>query len=469
MNDQSLIEAVEVLERQLVYQEQIGGNPLAREPGRFVLDVNPYVDRRSERMGVAERHYTANLRQEGQFIEQQRLTQALSEAIHTRIQTLIRSENIPGRDYVYFNLASNRLNHAYGYRRYTADEWLRGSERVHGILEQMSRVLNSNKQFELDDSFQPSFTQVRAAPLGSGHKRKMKPGHNHPQTFKRLKQTVTIKNKDKLYCARNIVTAKAKIDNRPKWDSFKRGCAIQRTEAWNLCTEAQVPFGACGYPQLQKFALAPSLYDYQLLVIDETRSYRVDAFGPHQHKQLVLLYNHQHYDVVTNLPGYFGTSYFCARCLKSYNNEGQHACDKNPDHCPTCLQNSCSDYREAKAQRRTASFRYDRCKRAFYGETCLQQHIDRSYQGKVADAIHVSVCKHKRKCVTCQKLLVGAKEQHKHQCGYIDCPLCHEYVHAWEHKYFIQIAKSLEQEKEERKKKNKAWGCGWFSDFRSQC
>ena len=47
-------------------------------------------------MGVAERHYTANLRQEGQFIEQQRLTQALSEAIYSRIRTLIRSETFPG-------------------------------------------------------------------------------------------------------------------------------------------------------------------------------------------------------------------------------------------------------------------------------------------------------------------------------------------------------------------------------------
>ena len=116
MNDQNLIEAVEALERQINYQTQIGGNLLAREPGRFVLKVNPYVDRRSDRMGVAERHYTANLRQEGQFIEQQRLTQALSEAIHNRIQNLIRSENIPGSDYIYFNLASNRLNHLYGYR-----------------------------------------------------------------------------------------------------------------------------------------------------------------------------------------------------------------------------------------------------------------------------------------------------------------------------------------------------------------
>ena len=101
------------------------------------------------------------------------------------------------------------------------------------------------------------------------------------------------------------------MDSHPQWDSFKRGCAIQRTEALNLHWEVNVPLSACGYPELQKFALAPSLYDYQLLVIDETRSYRVDAFGPPQYKQLVLLYNQQHYDVVTSLPGFFGTSYFC--------------------------------------------------------------------------------------------------------------------------------------------------------------
>ena len=178
MNDQLLLDAVEALERQVNYQTQIGGNPLAREPGRFVLDVNPYVDRRSEHLGVAERHYNANLRQEGQFIEQQRLTQALSEAIYNRKRNVIRSENIPGQDYLYFNLASNRLNHAYGYRRLTADEWLQGSERVDRILEQMARMLNSNEQYELDHSFQLSFAQVRAAPQGSGLKRKLKPGQS---------------------------------------------------------------------------------------------------------------------------------------------------------------------------------------------------------------------------------------------------------------------------------------------------
>ena len=47
MNDKWLVEAAEALERQINYQTQIGGNPLAREPGRFVLDLNPYVHQRS--------------------------------------------------------------------------------------------------------------------------------------------------------------------------------------------------------------------------------------------------------------------------------------------------------------------------------------------------------------------------------------------------------------------------------------
>ena len=33
--------------------------------------------------------------------------------------------------------------------------------------------------------------------------------------------------------------------------------------------------------------------------------------------------------------------------LQVYNNEGQHACDSNPDQCPACMQDECTDYRES--------------------------------------------------------------------------------------------------------------------------
>ena len=63
----------------------------------------------------------------------------------------------------------------------------------------------------MNDLFQLSFTHVRTSPRGSGQKRKLKPGHSNPETFKCLKGSViSIDNKDELCCAHAIVTAKAK-------------------------------------------------------------------------------------------------------------------------------------------------------------------------------------------------------------------------------------------------------------------
>ena len=102
-----------------------------------------------------------------------------------------------------------------------------------GILQQMAHVLNSNEQFELDDSFQLSFTHVREAPHGSRRKRKLKPGHTNPKTFKRLIESIaTIKNKDDLCCGRAIMTAKAKVDGHTNWDGFKKGRTIQKVPSY---------------------------------------------------------------------------------------------------------------------------------------------------------------------------------------------------------------------------------------------
>ena len=253
------------------------------------------------------------------------------------------------------------------------------------MLQQMSHMLNSNENFEMDDSFQLSFTHVRRAPNGSGAKRKIKLGHANPETSKRFKSIViTIQNKDNLCCARAIVTAKAKVDNHPNWRGFLRGRTIQNDQAILLHIEANVPQGPCGYDELSKFSLAPSLYDYQLLLVDATRGYSVKSFGPPQDKQLVLLYDNDHYDAITKLQGFFGSSYFCARRLTPYDNEGRHACKNNPDHCRACLQTGCPNYTEAKCCGHQATALCGSCKRLFHGDMCLQNHLSKSYNGKAA-------------------------------------------------------------------------------------
>jgi len=97
------------------------------------------------------------------------------------------------------------------------------------LFNRLAQALNSNEQFEMDSSFQLSITQVHHAPRGSDKPRRTKPGH---QTLKKLtakKHTVIrIQNDDALCCARALVTAKARVDQRPKWNSIRQGRKLQR-------------------------------------------------------------------------------------------------------------------------------------------------------------------------------------------------------------------------------------------------
>ena len=73
------------------------------------------------------------------------------------------------RDRIYFSISSNRLIHAYQGWGLTAREWRQGGDRVDTFLNNLSKMLNSNEQFKMDDSFNLSY--VRAGPYGGGKRR----------------------------------------------------------------------------------------------------------------------------------------------------------------------------------------------------------------------------------------------------------------------------------------------------------
>ena len=139
------------------------------------------------------------------------------------------------------------------------------------------------------------------------------------------------------------MVAKARVDQHPKYNSIRQGRPLQRTLAWDLQNEAKVPFGPCSYDALTAFSQAPSLTGYQIILVDAQRSFHITTFGPLRDKQLILLHNKDHYDVITRLPGFFGSSYVCADCWKPYNTEGLHRCTKNK-LCGACRQKDCVDF-----------------------------------------------------------------------------------------------------------------------------
>ena len=313
----------------------------------------------------------------------------------------------------------------------------------------------------MDDSFQLSITQVHHAPRGRGRKRRTKQGHAPLETSTRTsKSVIRIQNNDDLCCARALVVSKARLDQHRKWESLRKGGKLQTELAVLLHHEARVPFRPCGYDALTQFSAAPSLVDYQIILVDADRSFHITTFGPLQDKQLILLHEKGHYDVITRLPGFFGSSYVCAHCWKPYNDAGRYRCSKQKVQCRACCQKECPDFLHAYPRGLKATRRCQNCHRDFFGDTCYEAHGVKDHTGKPAPCPKYTICFRRRRCPTCLKLEVGFLGIQRHQCGYLECPSCHEYVDGQTHRCFIQRALTPQELREQKKKRKRQGGGG---------
>ena len=456
--DEICQDALDRFERQRAFQtnllEQSGGG-LDTSVGTFDFELQPFVDHLSSRMGVRERHFNTRLRQRGNFIEQTNISQALQDGLRRAVnQVLDTTPNLHDQDRLYFTLSSNRLTNNFQGWGLRAGEWREGGARLDALFDRLAQALNSNEQFQMDDSFQLSITQVQHPPQGTGKPCRGKPDHATLQAItKHSRSVIRIQNVNALCCARALVVAKARLDQHRKWESIRKGDKLQRELALRLHDEARVPPGPCSYDALTKFSIAPSLANYQIILVDADRSFHVTTFGGTQDKQLILLHEKGHYDVITRLPGFFGSSYVCAHCWKPYNTEGRHRCPKRKEHCRACCQKECPDFLHAYPRGLKATRRCQQCHRDFFGDTCFQTHLVKDQAGKPAANPQSTVCFHRRRCSTCRKQDVGLEKIERHRCWHMDCPSCREYVDGQTHRCLIQRAPKPQEQKKKMKRK----------------
>ena len=147
---------------------QRGAGGLDTTIGTFDFELQPFVDRTSRRMGVRERHFNTRLRQRGNLIPDQNITEALQDGLRRAVnQVLTTTPDLHDQDRLYFTIGSNRLHNNFQGWGLRAGEWREGGDRVAALFDRLAQALNSNEQFEMDDSFQLSITQVHHAPQGT--------------------------------------------------------------------------------------------------------------------------------------------------------------------------------------------------------------------------------------------------------------------------------------------------------------
>ena len=217
--DELMVQAAEQGERQAYHQIQLKGNPLSAQRGRLHFVAEPLHERQSRRFGVQERVVRLRPIQEGNLIPQDRLADALVRGLHTAVKGVLDRHQVPDADRFYVSLASDRLHSASNTFFVTGREWRERGLRAEALLGNLQKMLNSNEQFELDDSFQLNVVHVRPRPRGSGPKRNRRskkeernvPGHLSNVKLREIKKFLIKIRQNALgwRAARAIVTARA--------------------------------------------------------------------------------------------------------------------------------------------------------------------------------------------------------------------------------------------------------------------
>ena len=234
-------------------------------------------------------------------------------------------------------------------------------------------MLNSNEQFEMDDSFNLSVVHVRPPPRGTGKKRQHVPGHQSNVCLKQMKKSVIEMPRDNAgWCAARAIIMACRLSLAghnahvcKQWIHPRR-CVHRRQQAAEaLAREVGLGCGAWGPDELTRVAITPSLIEYKLVVVDASRAYSLVVYG-HGDRLLALLYDDHHYDTLTSLKGFLGRSYLCLVCLKGYDHQGQHRCPRNKgEHCSSCLQTDCDKHKAAHRAYRSPDDLCPHCQRHF--------------------------------------------------------------------------------------------------------
>ena len=156
--------------------EQQGG-ALGRR-GHFVFRLEPFRQRNARSYGSTRTSYHLRVENptEGFPEGHGNIVRAFEEGLADVIEDL--TESIQDHDRIQIYLSSNRLQSAHTSANVTVGDWRDPLSGARRILDQISKMLNSNENFEVDDSLQLDVTHI-TMPEPDSTRRRTQTNQNH--------------------------------------------------------------------------------------------------------------------------------------------------------------------------------------------------------------------------------------------------------------------------------------------------
>ena len=294
------------------------------------------------------------------------------------------------------------------------------------VFSQIERVVQSNRDFRLNDTVVVDIVHVEA-PQGSG--RKPRTILNIKEFLHKKKAIIAIKNNDDLCLARALVVAIAKIEKSPSFRILMNAeRRTQEKKARELHELAKVPLGPCGLPEVELFQKYLTKYEINIVSTAHDNSIIYPPKPTTSNATPIYLHLHEnHYDVITTMPGFLSSAYFCHACRQAYSHKHAHLC---PGMCKSCRAYDCVVNDPVNC---------NLCNRWFKSKACYDRHKE-----PVGGAR--SVCEAIKKCKKCgQSMEVRKLNSKNHICGK-KCSTCGVVIDEKEkHKCYIQKTELKEE------------------------
>ena len=363
------------------------------EPQQDYYQIKPVRKHHSQKFNMTAKNYSVrfnNVLDDVDLLESRNRTYGIFDRLLKDV-----TEGMNSTDQVRFVLSSNQLQTPIALPFCPLEELT-----TEKVLSHVEKVVQSNEEFRLDNTVNIDIIRVEM-PQGSG--RLKRTTLNIRDYLKKKGSVIPITNKDNLCLARALVVSIARIEKDPRVARIARPeSVVQRERAFDLHEAANVPLGPCGLKEVDLFQ--HYLVNYQIIVVsgdqDNTIIYPPHPpASPNPEKSIYLYYQAKHYDVITKLPGFLNTGYFCHACHKGYDHTTDHLCD---GMCQSCRGFGCTI--------EDNGITCQECDRLFKNQTCYDRHKQEPINGGGR-----TVCEAVRKCSTCHKSM-DVRKLNKHPC-----------------------------------------------------
>ena len=366
--------------------------------------IKPVRDHHSQKFNMTAKNYGVhfnNVLGDVDLLKSQNRTYGIFDRLIRDV-----TEGMNSTDQVRFVLSSNQLQAPISLPFCPLEELT-----TEKVLSQVEKVVQSNEEFRLNDTVNIDIIRVEM-PQGSGKSKVKRQTWDIRDYLKRKNSVITINNKDDLCLARALVVAMARIEKDPRYNSIMDSrCNVQGRRAVDLHQAANVPLGPCGLKEVALFQ--DYLVHYQIIVVSGDQNNTI-IYPPHPppnpnpEKSIYLYYQANHFDVITKLPGFLNTNYFCHQCHKGYDHTTDHLCD---GMCKSCRGFGCTIEDNGMT--------CNECDRLFKNQACYDRHKQEPINGGGR-----TVCQAVRKCPKCLKSM-DVRKLNKHPCvDNKECPTC---------------------------------------------